>query len=222
LEFRKGSITMRGIQVSKLLTALVALVALSCAAGTSISSRFKGEYADKSYKKLLVVGDFSDFGLQEAIESKILRSLERYSIEGVAWHNLVFPGEDPNIDSLVIKAGVDAVLILSPGESGFSQTYIPTSSSSTTEGTVAPDFAGGYKVKAKTATTTYGGYNVNKPWATFTVGLFDSATGEMVWVAVGRTGGNAFANWKTVVRSMGGKTVVKLAQDGMIGTSAAP
>ncbi|MEW6050780.1 MAG: hypothetical protein AB1644_06925 [Candidatus Zixiibacteriota bacterium] len=200
------------------LTIVVAAVPLilGCMAHTSIHSRVSPESAGKHFRVLFVDALFADLGLQEACEEKIREELSVNGVDCVLAHEAIFPGQalsDAEYAHLFDSLGVDALLLVCPGTAGTSESYIPQSTTSKTDGSVTPDYTGGYRFSARTRTTTSGGYTVDKPWATFSAELYDVSSGKMCWYATGNTGGNAFANFTTVVRSMGGKVVVKMKQD---------
>lgn len=68
----------------------------------------------------------------------------------------------------------------------------------------------------KSKTTTYGGYTITKPWAQFDAKLFDVSNGQNAWIASTFSGGNAYANFKTVINSFCGKIVEQLIKDGVV------
>jgi hypothetical protein len=191
----------------------------SCAAKTNISSRLNPDYSSVQIQCLLVVAEFHKLDLQEAFEQKFRGCMESRGVRCVFEHDLFFEPEnisDEEYFATLRKEKVDAVLIVIPGSSGYTQTYIPESSSTEEKGSGRVDPYGNFSYRSKSKTSTYGGYNVDKPWANFSAELYDPESGHKVWYATGSTGGNAFAKWKTVVRSMAGKTAKKLRQDGII------
>lgn len=196
----------------------VALVLWGCAS-TSMTSRRNPEFRHKTYKKLLVVAAFRDLSLQEAIERKIRTELEQRQVKCELGYEVIFPGKsftDEEYAELIESLGVTGVLIITPSGSGYSKTYIPPTTKTKTSGVAYPTYGGGVRYREKTKTTTSGGYNLHKPWANFVAQLYDVETGESVWYSTASSGGNAFANFKNVVRSMGAKTVSQLAKDGLI------
>lgn len=196
----------------------IALLQLACA-HTRITSRVNHDYSDREYNKILVIALFDDLGLQDATEERIRSRLAYHGVECVFEHELFFSGADYSDEefwSALERDSVDAILEISPRSSGTRSVYIPSTSTTKTKGSGSVDGFGNIDYRSTSKTTTSGGYNVNKPWARFTAELYDVETGEKVWYATANTGGNAFAKWKTIVRSMAGKTVSKLAKDGLI------
>ncbi|MFH1891512.1 MAG: hypothetical protein ABIK83_02375 [Candidatus Zixiibacteriota bacterium] len=204
-ELRLGLLTMTSLY----------LCILACAAGTSMHSRTAPNREERVFHKILLMTTYSDIELDQAFEKKVKGCLKSHKAECVHERELFFPAGNYDFDEFVQKAdsaGIDAILFVSPGSSGVSEQYIPKSSTTTTSGSVSSN--GWFNAKSKTR--EYGGYSVGKPWTTTGVELYDYSTGEVIWVASAKTGGNAFAKWTTVVRSLGGQLVEKLGQDGLI------
>jgi hypothetical protein len=201
------------------LFAILAALLLACAAGTRMSARVNPAFDNHCYKKIYIRSSFSNLELQTALEEKLQASFGGHGVECVfeSWVEFSYDVRDPDeFIRLIDSSGCDAVLAIVPAGSGHSQTYIPKTSSSSTTGSGRVDGYGNIYYKEKTRTSEFGGYNINKPWANFEAMLYDAATFEVAWKASAQTGGNAFANWKTVVRSMAGQTVSKLVEQGLV------
>lgn len=117
---------------------------------------------------------------------------------------------------LLVQKNIDAYIIVEVGETGIEEVYIPKTGSSTkSEGTVSVH-GNTATYRGESRTTEYGGYNVYKPWAEFSVKFFDVSNGQNVWVASAFTGGNAYATFNTVINSFCVKTVEQLIEDGLV------
>ncbi|MDH3890932.1 MAG: hypothetical protein OEV49_07585 [candidate division Zixibacteria bacterium] len=198
---------------------LAILLALCGCATTSMHSRRNREFRDAAYKNLLVIAAFGDLSLQEALERKIRDELALLHVRCEMGHEVIFPGKSYTAEEyseLIDSLWVRGVLIITSSGSGYSKTYIPPSTRTKTKGTATRTYGGGFRYNEKSKTTTSGGYNIHKPWASFVAELYDVNTGEPVWYATASTRGNAFANFKNVVRSMGEKTVTMLAKDSLL------
>lgn len=204
----------------KLLVSLcVVIFACGCITSTKIHSRLNPKYNSRGFTNLLVIAEFADLGLQEKCEGKIKKELQKQGVECTMGHELFFAEKTQSEDEyleMLDDLGIEAVLIVYPAGAGYSATYIPPRSKTKVKGRIKPDYLGGYKVKVESETRTYGGYNINKPWADFEAEMFDVTTGEMVWYATSSSSGNAFTNYKSLVNAVGGKTVKKLTEDGLI------
>ncbi|MFI5399294.1 MAG: hypothetical protein ACHQ9S_27510 [Candidatus Binatia bacterium] len=103
--------------------------------------------------------------------------------------------------------GIDATLVISPGESGSTEEYIPP-----TYSTRCTSFNSTFGCR----TTQTGGGSYSKPWAVFSAQLFDAANGEAVWIATATSKGDAFAHSADLVRSMADKTLERLKADRVV------
>ena len=162
-----------------------------------------------------MIADFADIEYKQAIEEKIKYEADRKNIECLMSYEMSFMNND-EINEILFKEGVDAVLVILPTASGTNSYYVPPTTETKTKGTIQRDYWGHYSFKSKSTTTTSGGYSGTKPWTRVFAELYDIETGDKVWNASASTGGNAWANFKTCLRSAGGKIIVKLDQDGFI------
>jgi hypothetical protein len=203
---------------------VIVLSVLSCA-WTRIDSQINPEYSDRQYQKLLVFVALYDIGDRQSAEKRIQEEMDDYGAVCLLSHELFFAGRsytDNEMLDILDRNEVDAILIIDPYASGESQTYIPQSTSTETRGTVTESFDGYYTLKTKSNTMTNGGYYVSKPWARYSLQLFDANTGDVVWFATASSRGNAFANWGTLMNSVASKTVKKLFQDKLLFGAEAP
>jgi hypothetical protein len=123
--------------------------------------------------------------------------------------------DEQKID-LLLQNNIDSYIVVGVGETGTQQVYIPQTGSSTkTKGSVNV-YGNTGTYQEKSTTTTYGGYTVSKPWVQFDAKFFDVSNGQNAWVASAFTGGNAYANFNTVVNSFSSKTVEQLIKDGVV------
>jgi len=201
-----------------LLTVGILALSISCAR-TNITSRVNDEFRGQQYSRIAVIAVLSDLELQQALETKAVRSLRDVGAMGFCGSDLFFPGRvysDSEFVSVLVDARIDGVLLIGPTGSGIETSYLPTTTTSKTKGSGAMSGTGYYSYSSSTTTSTSGGEAITKPWMSFQATLFDVATGEPAWYATANSSGNAFANFKNVVRSMGGKAVIKLKKDGLV------
>ncbi len=198
--------------------AVVSIMAAGCAR-TSITSRVSDELRHRKYYTILVIAAIHDLELKEAMEDKISKSLDNYGIRGFQDNHEFFPGTTyllKDYSYFLKQRRVDGVLVIIPVAYGTAQAYIPPTTTSQAHGSLRSDGFGGFYYGETTESSTSGGYNVSKPWASFMATLYDARQGDAVWYATANTAGNALASNKTLLRSMGGKTVKQLHKDGLL------
>lgn len=162
------------------------------------------------YRRLLVALAVSDLAERQNVEDKFV-------IDGagtfVASYHVLFPGRQYSAEELsdaLAKSGADGVLIITLNQAGVTTSRAPTT---TTAQCTAVSSSGGC-IGASAITT--GGYDISKPWASFTAQLFDLPTGRVVWFATSKSKGNAFAHAHNLLESMAGSTIAQLRADGVV------
>lgn len=222
---------LRGI-TSVVVLALASMVTQGCAS-TSMSDFVSPDHDGRKFKTILVVVDSEDLGLRQQIESRACDSLAGCGARGLKSCEIFFPGREYQPEeyrSIMAERDIDAVLVLSRGESGFASQYVPesyhtttsaygssttnayASSSATRTGNVVQGSAYGTsrttgQVTAQSTTTKTGGYNVYKPWARFQVELIDLESGVVVWTAQGDSRGNGYNDQEDLWQSLADSTV---------------
>jgi hypothetical protein len=189
--------------------AICALGIVACA-HTSMSSVAAPSTAQTVYGRILVVFDLNDLGLRREGEDRFHGTSSTVFIPS---YRVFMPGQQYTKDEMTAALkdqNIDAVLIVKPGAAGAESTHVPgtlntqCTAYSTEQGCLA------------TQTTVSGAYDYSKPWATFTAKLVARGSERPVWVATASSGGNAFANAGTLVRSVASKTISQLIADGVI------
>lgn len=193
---------------------LLATVLVAGCASTRMTTQVNPELMGRTFSKVMVHGNFQNLEHRQLAEDKLCTDLARLSgCECLKSSEVFFPGEEysaEQIASRLTELGIDAVLTLQPTGSGTSSTYVPQTSHTTGSATVI-----GNTVTGSSTTQTYGGYNINKPWANYEAVLLSTSDGHVAWYATARSGGNAFAGWDDLIRSASSKTVSKLVSDGV-------
>lgn len=210
-----------------LLVAAVVTTAAGCA-HTQMTSMPAPELRGRSFQAILVVAQIADLGLRIEMENRFTVQMPSCVYAGdslfhtcrkplaarfVASHTVFFPGREYNSEQVIASLrehGIDATLLIAPGEAGRTQGYVPPTY--TTQCTVFVPSSG----CTLTTTTASGGFSYSSPWAQFSAKLYNAANGEVVWVATATAGGNAFAQSADLVRSMADKTRERLAADKVI------
>jgi hypothetical protein len=189
------------------------LMFLSACATTSIRSQWHPSFRTKGYQKLAVCFNFADLGARQSGESYLIAALPRRARQLVPGSALLFPGMSAEeVGAIVSSQGIDGILVVSPVGSGMSSTYLPKTTS--TQGSAR---ISGNTIYGSSTTWTYGGFNINKPWANYKAELIDMQTGRVVWFSFAKSAGNAFASWNDLLASMAKETAKQLERDGVLG-----
>jgi hypothetical protein len=190
---------------------LIALFSTAgCMAHTSVSSIPAPNRDGEQFHRVLVNFPTTDIDWKTTTEDAFV---EKDSIF-LASYKLFFPGRsytDEEISAIDKQYHIDALLVISLGETGISTVTMP-SQTNTTCGAAANSTT----VAAACSTSQSTGMTYHRPWATWTTKMWSMRTGQVVWVASANTGGNAYANWHTVMHSMVGSTISKLKDDSLI------
>lgn len=188
-------------------------------ASTRMTSFKDPDYQNTKFKRILVVANTNDLEVRQKLEFKMVEAFSEAGVYALESYKLFPPTreltDEEKVD-LLLKNDIDAFLLISVGESGVSEVYVPQTSSTTkTKGEVNV-YGNTARYKEKSKTTYQGGYTLYKPWAEFETKLYDVSNGQMAWIASSFTGGNAYANRNTVINSYCGKTVDQLLEDRLI------
>lgn len=208
--------------MKKLITSCVLLIVSTLIGGcahTSMTSYIDPSYRASSFKRVLVIANISDLQWRQKVESRLVEAFRDQGIFAMESLDLFPPTRnlsDEQKVKLLLQNHIDSYIVVSVGDAGAQQVYIPPTGSSTkTSGSVSV-YGDNATYQEKSTTTTYGGYTVSKPWAQFDAKLFDASNGQNAWMASAFTGGNAYANYNTVVNSFCDKTVEQLVNDGVV------
>jgi len=202
--------------VKAIIVCLVSFISIGCAY-TDISSRVNREYSTKTYRNILLITEFDSIQLAKSIENQFATSLEDFKANCFLGYDLFFPGNeysDQECSDILKANNIDAILVIYQGECGTNKIHIPSVTTSETKGRVTEEYNGSYSFKSSTKTNN--GYDISKPWSNATCELYDANDGQMVWMASAQASGNAFANFRTLARSIGKKVVLKLVDDGLL------
>ncbi|MGQ9848086.1 MAG: hypothetical protein ACUVQP_11395 [Bacteroidales bacterium] len=198
---------------------LLILIFIFGCASTRMTSFKDPDYQKAEFKRILVVANTNDLEDRKKLESKMVEEFSDIGVYALESFRLFPPTReltDEDKVELLLKNDIDAFILISVGESGVSEVYVPQTSSTTkTKGSVSV-YGNTAKYEEKSTTIYQGGYTLNKPWAEFETSLYDVSNGQMVWIASSFTGGNAYANRNTIVNSYCEKTVEKLLEDRLI------
>jgi hypothetical protein len=187
-----------------ILVIIAAFLVTSCAT-TSISFLNNPEIKLSSFNKIMVFAPFQDISWRKSMESYFVEEFTKKGKNAVSSIEIVSPLKtytNEEFNTLLMNAGIDAVISIIVVDAYTDQAYIPQTS--TTTGSAR---AYGNTVYGQSRTTTSGGYYVSKPRVKFEVNLFETKTGILAWKATAFTAGNAFADTNTLFRSLATKVV---------------
>ncbi len=197
----------------RVLFVMFAAIGVASCASTRISSMAAPEAQGRTYRHILVVFPIRELSERRTAESQFREAYEADSTQFVPSYTVFFPGRQYTAEEaaeLLQRHMIDAALMISLDQAGATTSHTPSSSRTDCTLWMSSDGC------VQTTTTTSGGYDISKPWASFTAQLVDVRTGKPAWTSSARTGGNAFANVKTLLKSMANKTVDQLRADGLI------
>jgi len=181
-----------------------------------MTSQVNPELVGRRFTNVLVHGNFQSLEYRRLAEEKLCYELSlRFAAtcRCLKSTEVFFPGQEYSSDQIANRLSelqVDGVLALQPTGSGITSIYIPQ-----TTQTTGSAYVFGNTITGSSTTQTYGGYSIGKPWAGFESILWSTADGKVAWYATGTSGGNAYAGWDDLIRSASGKTISKLADDGI-------
>jgi len=194
---------------------VVVVFGLAACASTDIRSQVDAAIANAGgYQKIMVFVAIDELGLRQDAENEFEKRLADGESVVVPAHQLFFPGREYSAEELgatLADAGVGGVLVVQPATSGTQVTRGPKRTTTEVEAS-----AYGNRLSGTATTTESGGYRFVKPWAKYEAVLHDATSGEVVWVASMSSGGNAFADWGDLIRSMARKTADQLLEDGVL------
>jgi hypothetical protein len=182
---------------------------LSCTYAKT-TTQINNDFIGNQYAKIMVGALIGDIELQKIAENKLVSNLAYDSIKALRMSDVFFGGisdyTSNEIEGKLAESKVEAILIIFNAASGEKSTYVPATYHTVFNGNTA-------------TTRTYGGYNINKPYANFDAVLYDAKTSKKIWIASIKTRGNAFASYNDLVIKMAGEVVRKLKVDNVLKSS---
>ena len=203
------------IRQGSLVVAILAAFTINGCATTSVSSFRAPNFDGATFDKIGVFANTSNLEWRSSLEDSMVHELRELGGNAVATNSIISPTETLGADEVLQRLSnenVDALLVVTVGDSGVSEVWVPQRSTSAYSG--AGSMAGGTGTYAGSGSSvTTGGYTAAKPWAQMSTGLFDMATGQTVWVASSSTHGTEYSSFKTVRQSYSRKVAAELATE---------
>jgi hypothetical protein len=198
------------MSIKKIIMIMSSLIAISCAS-TSISTINNPKYSSINIKRILVAVPFDDLELRKYAENEFERQLEIYNYEIVKAIDVMPPIQNYSAEetaSILKSNNITGILIVMLTNAYSVQSYIPQSSSTTSNATIQ-----GNSITGQSRTTTSGGYYVSKPRNSFEVTLYENSTGDIVWKATTNTSGNTWANNQIMITSLAQKIAEQMNRE---------
>ena len=192
----------------------VLLLAPGCFASTRMTSVSNSEWVPRAVGPMLVWVVSEDLNVRRAMEEEFEGKGVDYDIEIIPALNVFFPGESYSEDEVretSSRRGITAILYLASGAKGTEDVQLP--STTTTQCTL---WTGSPRRCAQTRETTSGGGSASLPWAEYSIDLIDATDGMPIWTATATSGGNVFADQDNLRKSLVGKTLEQLREDGIL------
>jgi hypothetical protein len=193
---------------------LLGLQLLACVQ-TTVRTVRDPDHAGKRYGSLFVQAlDEHTFERAAVIEETYENRLRRSGFQGPLFkYTELFPPTrkvtPEQVEQAVKQRNLAARLEVKSVMSGFNKSYVPRSSSTTSQSDVKNN-KDGATVETRTFTTESGGYTVSDPWERFEVRLVDLRTGHVAWMAFTTTHGNSGSGFGGIIESQAGNIAEKL------------
>ena len=203
----------REAQQKRFFLACVLLLTPACFVSTQMTSVANPEWAPEApIGSILVWVVSEDLSLRREVESEFEARASEYDVEIRSALNVFFPGnsypEDEVLETLR-RREITAILYLVPGASGTQVTQRPTT---TTTGCSIWTSSQGC---VQTSSTTSGG-SASRAHAEYSVSLVDAIDQSTIWTASATSTGNDFARQGNLRKSVVGKTLNHLRDDGIL------
>lgn len=182
------------------------LFSLMGCASTKLTSFKDPDYEQKVFKKILITANTNDLEEKFELEKRMVKAFTSSGVSAVEGNKLFLPTRDFTDEEkkeVMLKNEIDAHLVISAGEFGVKEKYVPVSETTKAEeGKIVKAYKGGYKEE--------------EPWAEYETVLYDAASGKKAWIATSLTEGETYAGKSDIMGSFCSKTVDKLFSDKLL------
>ena len=191
--------------MKKLLILLISFLLFVSCATTKISS-FKNPDIDFSnYQRMLILGNSRDIDFRKTIETDLVTAFTEQSIGAVSSIELISPVKeytDEEIQKILSENNIDGYLSVAVVTALEESAYVPQTSYTN----YRSHYVNGQLISTP-YTSTYGGYSVSYPKASFEIILTDIKTGQIAFKATANSEGDEFSDMKTISKSLAKKIV---------------
>lgn len=186
--------------MKKLLILLISFLLFVSCATTKISS-FKNPDIDFSnYQRMLILGNSRDIDFRKTIETDLVTAFTEQSIGAVSSIELISPVKeytDEEIQKILSENNIDGYLSVAVVTALEESAYVPQTSYTN----YRSQYVNGQLISTP-YTSTYGGYSVSYPKASFEIILTDIKTGQIAFKATANSEGDEFSDMKTISKKL--------------------
>lgn len=203
--------------------ALIVLLLVVCAAcvRTKLTTYRDPAYAS-GYRlgKVLVAAQGLPLAERSAVESSFVIQFQTANVIAVRSLDLIPPTRQftpEAVQSIIESNAINSVLLMTDYAKGTDTAYVPQThvpGQSTSTVTFYGNMA--YVNTQTTPGYTYGGFNVRKPRYSYSLNLFDTANGRVVWTASGDARGSAASGVEDFGHSTAASTLTKMIEEGLL------
>jgi len=169
------------------------------------------EFANKTYENFMIFASFDDLSSIKIVENTFCSGLKENGISCIPSIQILLPTrkyKTEEIQRILKDNNIDAVLIVSLKDIYKEQKYIPGESKTN----CFTDPSGDVDCYTRSSP----GHYVSKPRIKCELTLIDVKKNKNIWLATSFTAGNAYADFETMINSLAKKSIIKLAEDGLI------
>ena len=199
--------------IKKFVLLATLLLLVSCASTKMTSVRGRSE-TQTQFVRILVMVPFSDLESRIQAENIFVEKLTTERVTAQASIAVMPPTEEygeAELLQILHDARVDGILIVTLTDSYTKESYVPQTSTTTGSASLY-----GNVVNYSSRTQHSGGYYISKPRVHYEMRVLNVATGNTTWLATSLTRGNAYAGFKTLIRSLANTAAKRLLEDGVI------
>lgn len=191
--------------MKKLLILLISFLLFVSCATTKISSFKNSDIDFSNYQKMLILGNSRDIDFRKTIETDLVTAFTEQSIGAVSSIELISPVKeytDEEIQKILSENNIDGYLSVAVVTALEESAYVPQTSYTN----YRSQYVNGQLISTP-YTSTYGGYSVSYPKASFEIILTDIKTGQIAFKATANSEGDEFSDMKTISKSLAKKIV---------------
>ena len=186
----------------------------ACATTTRLDTIKNSRFDNITLERILIVAPYKDIGIRRETEYEFICQFMLSDVIGISSLELIPPLKEytqSEIDNILDKNKIDAILVIALEDFWTEETYVPKSS--ITKGSMTWY---GNSLKYNGYTQEFGGFYVSSPSVSFELRLYDKKSGEIIWLATTVTKGNALDNYKTLSNSLARESIKKLVEENVI------
>jgi len=201
-----------------------AFLSLPACSTTRIVSVIAPDAEGRRVHRLLIVPLFGDPARERAAEEAYARAFQGRSLEVLRASEVLPAGiDEAAFYTLMVRNGVDGVLVLRPGRSGAVPGSVDDYHAGRENLDAHPYGCNGKLLSRESAEPgdPLDEKELAKPWLEMTVTILDASSRKAVWSARSKTQGAQGTPFVQLIRAQAGEAVARMAQDGILGAAEA-